>query len=186
MIIEKKKISTVYKIFCKDSNILDCYIGSTTDYKKRCNGHKSSCNNPTNKRHYYKVYQFIRNNGGWDNFDTEILISAEIKDKKQLLQLERQAVNLFKPSLNVQIPLRTRAEYYIAHSDKIKNTQNQYRIDNIDKFLKVHSCICGSTYTFSNRHQHFKTKKHKKFMINHIENFKHLETKAKSARFIEN
>ena len=35
----------IYKIRCEDENITDIYVGSTTNFIKRKNIHKSVCNN---------------------------------------------------------------------------------------------------------------------------------------------
>jgi len=37
--------STIYKIVCKDVNIKDCYVGSTTNFNRRKQEHKYNCNN---------------------------------------------------------------------------------------------------------------------------------------------
>ena len=34
-----------YKIVCKDISINDCYIGHTTDFKRRKSNHKRTCYN---------------------------------------------------------------------------------------------------------------------------------------------
>ena len=55
----------VYKLCCKDVNITDIYIGSTTNFTRRKWGHKTACNNEKDKSYNFKVYQFIRNHGGF-------------------------------------------------------------------------------------------------------------------------
>ena len=42
----------IYKIVCNDLNVKDIYVGSTTDFTKRKNKHKSCCD--TNS--FYKIY----------------------------------------------------------------------------------------------------------------------------------
>jgi hypothetical protein len=59
----------IYKLCCKDLSITDIYVGHTTDMRKRKWGHKSNCNNEKIKNYNLNVYQFIRNNGGWDNWE---------------------------------------------------------------------------------------------------------------------
>ncbi len=59
----------VYNIVSNDLNITECYGGHTTDFKSRRGNHKTRCNNENDKRYNNKLYQFIRNNGGWNNFD---------------------------------------------------------------------------------------------------------------------
>ena len=65
-----------YKIVCKDLKITDCYVGHTTDYTKRKNQHKTSCNNSNRPNHNCYLYRFIRSNGGWCNWDM-VLINTE-------------------------------------------------------------------------------------------------------------
>ncbi len=58
-----------YRIVCKDITISDCYVGSTTNFTKRKSNHKSTCNNINSQKHNNYVYEFIRNHGGWENWD---------------------------------------------------------------------------------------------------------------------
>jgi len=171
----------IYKIYCKDINIKDSYIGSTNNFKRRYYTHKNNSTNIKTKKYNYKVYKFIRDNGGWNNFNIDILFIVNVSSKLELQKIERRSIQFLKPTLNVQIPLRTRAEYYIDNSSKIKDTMNQYRINNHDKLYKQHQCICGGKYTYDSRHQHFKTKKHIEFMILHSDNLEHILKVAKCA-----
>lgn len=59
----------IYKLIRND-NIHNPYIcvGSTTDFIKRKSAHKNACCNENNKRYNHKVYQIIRQNGGWENW----------------------------------------------------------------------------------------------------------------------
>lgn len=59
----------IYKIYCKNVEITDTYVGHTTNLKHRKIEHKYACNNSKSKSYNIKVYEFIRNNGGWDNWD---------------------------------------------------------------------------------------------------------------------
>ena len=56
------KQSQIYKIYCKDTNIQDIYIGSTYNFKLRYYTHKNNCININNKKYNYRVYKFIRDN----------------------------------------------------------------------------------------------------------------------------
>ena len=55
----------IYKIFCKDTSIKEAYIGHTTNFVKRKSQHKAICKKafPNNK-----LYCYIRQYGGWDNW----------------------------------------------------------------------------------------------------------------------
>jgi hypothetical protein len=93
------KIVTVYKIVCKDENITDIYIGSTCrKLKERISSHFNAFNNNKN----YKVYEFIRKNGGFENFDFKILNEIEYFDKSMQLKQEQAYINCYKPTLNDQ------------------------------------------------------------------------------------
>jgi len=59
----------IYKIVHKeDPDNHESYTGHTTEFAKRKCEHKRRCENPNNTKHHYKVYQYIRENGGWDKF----------------------------------------------------------------------------------------------------------------------
>jgi hypothetical protein len=88
---------SVYKIYCKDSSITEFYVGSSCDFHQRKRKHKSSCNNPKDKQYNYKVYRYIRNNGGFDNWDFEILLETEVENNKELkLKYEKLKNNTTK------------------------------------------------------------------------------------------
>ena len=106
------KTGIIYIIKCKDKNIKDCYIGSTTNLKNRIREHKSSCNNKNCKYYNSKKYKFIRKNGGFDNFYFEILEDEiEFNNRKELNKIERYYIEEFKSLLNINIPSRTEKEY---------------------------------------------------------------------------
>jgi len=60
------KMKSIYKIYCKDENIKDIYIGQTLNINKRINSHKNACYNKKYKKQ--KVHKFIIKNGGWENW----------------------------------------------------------------------------------------------------------------------
>ena len=68
----------IYKIVCKDLNETYCYVGHTTNFTRRKCQHKSACINENNKSYNFKVYQKIRETGGWDNW--EMIVIEEYKD----------------------------------------------------------------------------------------------------------
>ena len=70
----------VYKIVCKDTDIADCYIGHTTDFTKRKSKHKNHCNSATTRVHNMPVYHFIRENGGWVNWDMVLINTTECEN----------------------------------------------------------------------------------------------------------
>jgi len=134
----------IYKIFCKDSNITDVYIGSTINFKRRKIEHKSRCYNENNKKYYFKIYQYIRENGGWDNFEIVIIEKYPCDNIKQVTEREGYWIKELKATLNKQIAGRTYKEYYQDNENKRKEYNKQKII-----------CSCGceiNKYTLK-RHQ---------------------------------
>jgi hypothetical protein len=130
----------IYKIVCKDININDLYIGHTTNFTKRKNQHKCSCNNRNQKDFNLNVYQFIRNNGGWENFDMIEIEKYNCNDKLEACKRERYWIETFKASLNKQIPSRYKDEYIkqyrIEKAKIIKKQVKEYQSNNKEKILK--------------------------------------------------
>ena len=172
-------LSTIYKLCCKDANIREIYIGSTTNFRHRKNEHKSSCNNENDKKHNTKVYKFIRENGGFENWDMVEIEKVNATDKKHLCKNERRVIEQLKPNLNCNIPGRTGKEYMVEYcvknagkrkkywveysaknADEIKEKGKEYRVKN----KQIIDCICGSSITKYNLSHHIKTKKHTHYL----------------------
>jgi hypothetical protein len=132
--------TVIYKIVCKDSNVKDIYVGSTTRYKRRCIEHKKRCNNIIYKDHNCKIYQTIRANGGWDNFEMIEIIKQPCKGVAESRALERHYYELLNCTMNTLVPGRTSKEssklYNENNKEKIKERKRLYRIKNKDKILK--------------------------------------------------
>lgn len=97
----------IYGIFCKDPSIKESYIGHTTDLYGRKKIHKSSCNNPNDEYYNQYVYKFIRDNGGWNNWQVIWLEDYPCKSKNELIKREREVfdtyptakLNTYKPTV---------------------------------------------------------------------------------------
>ena len=136
----------IYKLCCKDANITDIYIGSTTNFKQRKGLHKRSCNNEKDKAYNIKVYKCIRENGGWDNWDMIQIKTVNATDKRYLEAEERLVIEELKPSLNCCIPTRTMKEYYEENKDDIIAKQKAYNEANKEVINSY-----NKTYRESNR-----------------------------------
>jgi hypothetical protein len=122
----------IYKLVCKNPEIKDIYVGSTTDYTKRKNQHKYDCNSEMNEHYNYKVYQFIRNNGGWDNWSMELIEYYPTDDKLKLLKREGEIIRELQATLNIEFPGRNRKEYYIDNKISIAEINKKYYENNKD------------------------------------------------------
>jgi hypothetical protein len=94
----KKEINdyVFYKFVCNDENIKSCYVGSTSNFKTRKNQHKNGCLNNTYKTYNLKIYEIMRENGGWTNWNMVVigeekqltLTQARIKEEEYRVKLE--------------------------------------------------------------------------------------------------
>jgi len=124
------KNGCVYKLCCKDPNIDKIYVGSTVNFKARKSKHKSVCNNIKDKDYNAYVYKFIRENGGFENWDMIQIEAYEAKDKRDLETRERYYIELLKSSLNRQIPTQTVKEYHKKYYEDNKEKMKEYYEDN--------------------------------------------------------
>ena len=126
----------LYKLCCKDLNIKDIYIGHTTNFTKRKQSHKNSCSTKD-----IKVYQFIRDNGGWDNWEMIEIEKCSFNDANEARARERYWIETLNSSLNVNTPSRTNKEYVHTHKDQRKETIQRYL-----KKKMVYPCeVCGNS-----------------------------------------
>ena len=124
----------IYKIVCNDLNITDVYVGHTTNFIKRKATHKSNCNNINRKAYNYKIYNTIRDNGGFENWSMiEIEKFQDCNDINEASARERYYYELLNAKLNKNYPARNVKEYYQDNKDKIQ----EYREINKDKIQKI-------------------------------------------------
>jgi hypothetical protein len=170
------KSGIVYKLCCVDTDITEEYVGSTKNFNRRRTAHKSCCNNENSKEYNKYVYQFIRANGGFNNWRMIQLEVVNYETKRDLEAHERRWIEQLKPELNKQLPSRTRQEYYEKNKEKIleqikqykeKNKDNinkknkEYREQNKDNINKKIKCIyCDIDLSNRSLSYHNKTGKH--------------------------
>ena len=152
----------IYKIVCNDENIDYLYIGSTTNFTKRKNSHKSCYNNENNKNYNQKKYVEMRNNGDWDNFKMIEIEKYPCNDKREAEAREEEIRKELKANMNSNRCFTTedqrillRKEYYNENKEKIR-----------EKMDSKCDCPCGGRYTYQHKTTHLKTKKHLKFLKN--------------------
>ena len=94
-----------YKIFCKDTTIKELYVGLTTNFVQRKHGHKQSCKNEKAPNHNCKLYNAIRNAGGWENWEMEIIAFHNCKDSHEAHKKEQEYFETLGATLNSIEPL---------------------------------------------------------------------------------
>ena len=163
----------IYKLVCNHLNITDFYIGSTTNFIKRKYHHKSNCYNEKCKEYNYYVYNFIRNNGGWENWSMIEICKYPCNDRREAEAEERRQYELLKPTLNTKKPYITEYEILKYHKEYSKDYREENKQE-IAEYKKNYykqrnqkiNCECGGNYTVHNKLKHFKTKKHQKYLDN--------------------
>jgi hypothetical protein len=115
----------IYKIICNETGLV--YIGSTTEptLARRLAGHKGSYKSYLNgKGNNVLSFKVLEN----DNYYIELICNAPCNSRDELNAIEGKYIRE-NECVNKKIEGRTKKQYYIDNSDKIK----QYRIDNTDK-----------------------------------------------------
>ena len=112
----------IYKIYCKDERIQDVYVGHTTNFVKRKYDHMSCCMKSNYPNHNCKLYQVIRNNGGWDNWKMMIIDFYNCKDLYEARQKEQYHYVELKATLNSVEPMRLVSIHPKKNDDKIHIT----------------------------------------------------------------
>jgi hypothetical protein len=174
-----------YKITCNDKTITDVYVGHTTNFVQRKHAHKQNCKNKNSANHKCKLYKVMRHNGGWENWNMEIinflncanLYEARKKEQEYFIELNA-TLNSIEPlpkSNTNQKPIKIKKEENIIMKieEEIKKKQ---------RFIcKECNIFCNNKKTYED---HIKTNKHKKYIINN-NNKKEEKEKEKPVFFVK-
>jgi hypothetical protein len=128
----------IYKIYCKNKEITDEYYGHTSAFRNRKYKHKGNCNNEHSKEYNLQIYQFIRLNGGWDNWEMSPI--EEIKNCSL-------------------VNARIREQFHIDLNKSIMNTRKSY----ITEEEKI-TCACGKTFARNTKLRHERSQFHFQFI----------------------
>jgi hypothetical protein len=135
-----------YKIYCVNPDIIDIYIGHTTNFIQRKHGHKQCCINTKSINYNSKLYKYIRSHGGWDNWNMEIIAFHNCKDKYAARTYEQKYFKEYKATLNSIQPLA-------PPKIKLENERENKKL--------LHCSTCNVYFSSINLHEvHNKTKKH--------------------------
>ena len=124
-----------YIIKCNDLEKTDIYVGSTFNFTKRKNQHKSGCNNPNHTNYNLKIYIHIRENGGWDAFTMTMLDRKVCVDMLEARKHEQILITQYKANLNTNkaFGAETREEYikqyHTEHKEELAEYIKQYHTE---------------------------------------------------------
>jgi hypothetical protein len=158
--------TVIYKIYCKDTTIKELYVGHTTDYVRRKKSHRKNCNDANT---HTKLYTFIREHGGWDNWIMEVISFFSCKDLSEARQKEQEYFTSLGATLNSiepypspekKLKLKQKVENTICE-EKVDNTKNKENTDTTacKFYCKKCNLKCISQNVYN---QHLLTKKHMK------------------------
>jgi hypothetical protein len=108
------KNTIIYKIVCNDTSITDCYVGHTTDFTNRKNKHKSDAMDIFFIN--VKLYSFIREHGGWDNWSMVPIEEYPCINSFEATARERHHYDLLKANLNTN-------RMNVTKADKLKDKE---------------------------------------------------------------
>ena len=134
--------TVIYKLQHVDDDTL-LYVGHTTNFTKRKEKHKSNLNNTNNKAFNYKVYQMIRNNGGWDMFRMIEIKQFQYCNKREAEAEEDRVMRELKGTLNTN-------RAFLTDQDK-KDDKKEYRDKKRTEF--------EATFTMEKYIEHLKKQK---------------------------
>jgi len=126
----------IYKLVHKDDlENENIYVGHTTNWIERKKKHKLNCNSPNGSHYNIKVYQYIRQNGGFDEWIMVWLEDHPCEGKPQACARERYWCEHYKSKLNCQVPGRTRKEWKKDNKEHI----DKYTEDNKEHIKEYHA-----------------------------------------------
>ena len=129
----------IYKLVHKeDYDNANIYIGSTTDFIRRKNNHKSNCCNEKSKEYNEKKYQYIRGNGDWGEWNMIEVEKFPCNDKREAEAREEYWRCHFNSQLNIRrayITEEQKKQYYLDNKDNILRQKKQYYEIHKDKIL---------------------------------------------------
>jgi len=162
----------IYKIQHKDNNDL-LYVGHTTNFTKRKYKHKSNIS--SNDKYNMKLYQMIRENGGWDDFNMIVIEEFPCKNLREAKAEEDKVMREMKSTMNTNRALKSldakywyNKKYRELHQEQIKEHKHQYYEENKEKISKTRSqfvvCECGKSVSKRNFKRHEKSQFHINFL----------------------
>jgi hypothetical protein len=133
-----------YKIIPKNNDINYCYVGHTTNFTNRNQQHKKHVKNENYNKSHYKLYQTIRQNGGWDEWEMIEIekLNCETKLKARIREqelIEQHNANL--NSLKAYISEEQRKELKKQITQKYREENKELLKEQTKKYKEEHKDI---------------------------------------------
>lgn len=146
-----------YKIYCIDPSVNDLYIGHTTNFVQRKHAHKQGCKNAKSSNYTCKLYNFIRANKGWDNWNMEIIAFHNCHDHYSARKIEQKYFEEYNATLNSIAPLPPPKQKPILQPKQ--ETEILYCNNNTNGKYNCETCDYNTNKN-SDYIKHLTTKKH--------------------------
>ena len=169
--------TVIYKIFCKNENVNDLYIGHTTNFSQRKSCHKNACENSKNSLYDIKLYKTIRENGGWDNWIMQEIEILNLNNSTEARIKEAEYYEKYKATLNSVTPCNENNIYMckicnipdfkskIILNEHLKSKDHEYNLLKLEKNISSNDFFCvNCNFKCNNKKdwkRHTETKKHK-------------------------
>jgi hypothetical protein len=138
--------------------------------RRRKSEHKSYCNNEKHRSYNVYVYQFIRENGGWDNWDMIEVERYNAIDGNDARKRERYWFEELKATLNIETPNRTKKEYNEYYKEK---KAKEYREKNKERDKEKNK-------EWRKNNKEYLYKKHKEWCENNRDKLKEYENNRRN------
>ena len=103
--------SNCYIYYIIDSDKVVHYVGSTSNFNSRKSKHKSICNHENNPHYHLDIYKYIRDNGGFEQFEIIPISKIEnVKNQTELSIAERLEMEKFTGLKNMRGSFRSEKE----------------------------------------------------------------------------
>lgn len=130
---------TIYEIVCRDENVQKSYVGHTDDFEERMGCHRSNSKSKSTKKNQ-SVHIFIKEHGGWDNWDMKMIETIECDDREEARKREQYWMNIKNTlGLNVNRAYVSEQKRYIEkESKKMLNDmeRKQKLVNQMEKYLE--------------------------------------------------
>jgi len=150
-----------YKIYCLSPNITKVFVGHTTNVNQRKHTLKKQTQSDT---YCSDMIEFIKNSGGWDNWNLQMLEKYECKSHIDIVLREIYHTDLLnKKNNNVD------ATTIINHNDIDDNKLNTKPVSKNSTVDKIFICSHCNYRCLKSKHfkQHLMTRKHIEEVQNH-------------------
>jgi len=158
----------IYHIKSKDGEV--CYVGSTSNLNSRKSSHRYNCSHENNKFYHLDIYKYIRNNGGFSNFQIVPIRKLEnVKNKNDLLIAEQAEMNKYSGLKNMRGSYQTEEErvkqnlqWRKENPEKIRQSYKKYYEANKEQIIE-------KTRIWMKEHPEKNSENHRQWLKEHPE-----------------